>query len=168
MEFVRYDLYAIEAHGDQQYGDKPYEVHLKAVAEVMKHFGYDTYEWQAAAWLHDTIEDTNVCYEDLEGIFGENVAKLVWACTGEGRNRKERQACIIKRLHEHKRACPLKLADRIANLEAAIQEKNVSGKFHMYFKELSVFEKAVRKHVPEPMWDRLEEAFDYGKTRGWC
>lgn len=160
--------FAIAAHGDQLYGASPYVEHLDCVAEILKDFGYTDQVWQDAAYLHDVLEDTKTRYEDLVLAFGPKVTKLVDAVSGYGANRKERQTDIIHKLHNHKEACVLKLADRIANLEAAIQERNAQGKFAMYEKELKAFSKVVKKHVPERMWMRLEDAFAHGKERGWC
>lgn len=163
-----YKSFAIRAHGDQKYGDQPYSVHLQAVAQVLTDFGYVEEEYQAAAWLHDVLEDTDTSQAHLQLAFGGEVFALVHAVTGEGSNRKERQASIIKKLHHCKPACVLKLADRIANLEAAIQEHNRQGKMAMYHSENTVFEKCVKKHVPVEMWDRLMDAFNYGHQHGWC
>ncbi len=162
-----YRQFAIDAHGGQLYGDKPYAYHLQKVAEVLSDFGYTEDKWQAAAWLHDVIEDTDVSQAHVHTRFGWEVATLVWAVTGEGANRKEKQASIITKLHQCKEACILKLADRIANLEACILEKNTAGKMAMYWKELPVFEKVVKKHTPPEMWDRLVAAFEHGKSRDW-
>lgn len=158
---------AIAAHGDQKYGTKPYWRHLQDVEDILKDYGFVSSTYQAAAWLHDVVEDTSVTIDDVFDQFGEEVSRLVWAVTGVGHNRRTRQASIIKKLHNTKEACPLKLADRIANLEAAIQEGNTQGKFSMYYKEQAEFEKVVRKHVPEEMWTRLEQAFEYAKGKGW-
>ena len=158
---------AIAAHGDQKYGKLPYWRHLQDVEEVLADYGFTSVEYQAAAWLHDTVEDTATSIDDIFNHFGPEVSKLVWAVTGVGHNRKTRQASILKKLHNTKAACPLKLADRIANLESAIKEGNSSGKFAMYHKENEAFEKVVRKHVPEEMWNRLERAFDYAEQKGW-
>lgn len=158
---------AIAAHGDQRYGDKPYWRHLQDVEDVLKDYGFVSSTYQAAAWLHDVVEDTTVTIDDVFNQFGEDVSRLVFAVTGVGHNRRARQANIMKKLHNTKEACPLKLADRIANLEAAIQEGNTQGKFSMYYKEQAEFEKVVRKHVPEEMWARLEQAFEYAKGKGW-
>lgn len=162
-----YRQFAIDAHGEQMYGDQPYAVHLAAVAEVLLDFDYTSDVWQASAWLHDVLEDTDVTPEGISSRFGFDVLNLVWAVTGQGANRKEKQASIIHKLHAYKEACVLKLADRIANLEACIKEHNKAGKMAMYHKELPAFEKVVRKHTPPEMWDRLCEAFEYGKTKGW-
>lgn len=158
---------AITAHGDQKYGDKPYWRHLQDVENVLADYGYTSSTYQAAAWLHDTLEDTALTYEDIINTFGEEVVRLVFAVTGVGHNRKTRQASIMKKLHATKEACPLKLADRIANLESAIEEGNTQGKFAMYWKEQVEFEKVVRRHVPEEMWQRLVNAFDYAEGKGW-
>lgn len=158
---------AIAAHGMQRYGDKPYWRHLQDVEDVLKDYGFTSSDYQAAAWLHDAIEDTATTYEDIATNFGNEVAVLVFAVTGVGHNRKTRQASIMKKLHNTKAACPLKLADRIANLEAAIEEGNSQGKFSMYYREQADFERVVRRHVPEEMWDRLERAFEYAKGKGW-
>lgn len=162
-----YRQFAVDAHGDQMYGEHPYSYHLLKVSEVLLDFGYLEDKWQAAAWLHDVLEDTETSADDISSRFGFEVLNLVWAVTGEGKNRKEKQASIIHKLHALKEACVLKLADRIANLEACICEHNTQGKMSMYYKELPAFEKVVRKHTPPEMWNRLVAAFDYGKTKGW-
>jgi len=158
---------AIAAHGDQRYGNKPYWRHLQDVEDVLKDFGFVSSDYQAAAWLHDVVEDTAITIDDIHNQFGKEVSRLVWAVTGEGHNRRARQASIMKKLHNTKEACPLKLADRIANLEAAVQEGNVQGKFAMYHKEQAEFAKVVQKHVPAEMWDRLVRLFDYAAAKGW-
>ena len=164
---VDYRQFAIDAHGEQMYGKHPYSVHLSKVAEVLNDFGFSDEKWQAAAWLHDVLEDTQAEGMDVLKKFGLEVYQLVYAVTGEGANRREKQASIISKLHFFKEASILKLADRIANLEAAIVERNSSGKMAMYYKELPAFEKVVRKHTPPAMWDRLCDAFEFGKSKGW-
>lgn len=158
---------AIAAHGDQKYGTLPYWRHLQEVEEVLADYGFVSPEYQAAAWLHDTVEETATSIDDIYAHFGTEVSKLVWAVTGVGHNRKARQASILKKLHYTKDACPLKLADRIANLEHAIKDGNSKGLFAMYHNENDAFEKVVRKHVPAEMWDRLQRAFDYAEQKGW-
>ena len=159
--------FAIAAHGNQKYGDKPYWRHLQEVEDILKEYGFDSTDYQAAAWLHDVVEDTAVSIDDIHEHFGVEVSKLVWAVTGVGHNRKTKQASILKKLHNTKLACPLKLADRIANLERGIQEGTPGGLFAMYHKERTDFEKVVRKHVPEEMWERMERAFEYAEQKGW-
>lgn len=115
--------FATQAHRriDQRrkYSKQPYEVHLKSVAEIVASVTDDE-EMLAAAWLHDTVEDTPATIEDIEREFGEGVASLVSDLTdvsrpGDG-NRAVRKA--IDRAHSAQasaRAKTVKLADLIDN-----------------------------------------------------
>jgi (p)ppGpp synthase/HD superfamily hydrolase len=70
--------FAAHAHRDQkrQWIDKPYFSHVEEVAVLCKQFHLSE-DVQAAAYLHDVIEDCGVKYADLEKEFGEAVARLV-------------------------------------------------------------------------------------------
>jgi (p)ppGpp synthase/HD superfamily hydrolase len=70
-----------EKHKNQKYGSEPYSVHLEAVVENLKQHGVYDEEVIAAAWLHDSIEDQDVTYEDIDRAFGRRVADLVHAVT---------------------------------------------------------------------------------------
>ncbi len=147
--------FAIKAHGDQKYGGEPYGVHLFAVAQVARDFGATNAQWKAA-FLHDVLEDTPATSDQILDLFGEDVLGLVYACTGEGHNRKARNASIYRKIEAYPPAAFIKLADRIANVEAS-----EPGSSHraMYRKELDAFRAVIRPHVPAAMWDRLERAF---------
>lgn len=148
-----YVTYANEAHGEQKYGDMPYSAHLKAVEAVLEDFGYTAYKWKAAAWLHDIVEDTKITLSDIISEFGVEIAELVISVTGQGKNRKERTANILHKLQWCPEACILKCADRIANCEQG-------AKNDMYRAEMREFQLVVKPHVPETMWNRLEEALN--------
>ena len=62
--------FAINAHGDQKYGELPYHVHLDAVAEIASEYGETV---QIIAYLHDVAEDTSVQLQDIEREFGKFV-----------------------------------------------------------------------------------------------
>ena len=69
--------FAIDRHGDQKYnGTLPYRWHIGKVAELAKELGYSE-PVQAAAWLHDTIERTNTSFDEIEKIFGYEIAVMV-------------------------------------------------------------------------------------------
>lgn len=75
-------MIATAKHAGAWYDVKvPYIVHPAEVAELAKALGYGP-EIQAAAWLHDTVEDTDTTYEELrdEG-FPEFVVEAVEAVT---------------------------------------------------------------------------------------
>jgi (p)ppGpp synthase/HD superfamily hydrolase len=105
----------------RKYSHKPYEVHLAAVAELVASVCRDP-EMIAAAWLHDTVEDTPTTLADIEKRFGKRVAQLVSELTDVSRpaqgNRAARKQ--IDRLHTAKasaRAMTIKLADLIDNCQ---------------------------------------------------
>ena len=81
--------FAIDAHGEQKYGARPYHVHLDAVAELASAYGETA---QVVAYLHDVVEDTPVALSAIEGRFGKFVAGCVAILTDEpGETREERK-----------------------------------------------------------------------------
>lgn len=74
--------YATNRHEGQvrKYSNVPYVEHCFAVARIVEQFTDDE-EVIVAAILHDTIEDTETTFTDIEVIFGYRVAKLVAGCT---------------------------------------------------------------------------------------
>lgn len=103
----------------RKYSGEPYAVHLREVAGYCAEVGCRD-EVIAAAWLHDAKEDQGVTDEELRGLFGDEVARLVDEVTDQSRpedgNRAARKA--IDREHNG-RASPegktIKLADLISN-----------------------------------------------------
>ena len=67
---------ALFAHRDQMYGDRPYSYHLEAVATLATRLGASEIVI-AAAWLHDTLEDTTLPKEKIIVHVGHEVADLV-------------------------------------------------------------------------------------------
>jgi tRNA (guanine-N7-)-methyltransferase len=146
--------FAEAAHRAQSYGDAPYVTHLRAVRAVLADFGYAG-PLAIAAWLHDTVEDTRVTRDEIAARFGENVAKLVWAVTGVGETRAEKNASAYAKIAVHPPAAVLKLADRIANVEAS---RTVPKKLEMYRSEWSSFHAHLGALGDERMWARLRTA----------
>lgn len=144
-------------HQHQKYGNEPYTKHLKDVVSVLKSFGINDPYLLAAAWLHDAVEDTRLTIETVQQEFGDDVANLVYAVTTEpDRNRKERNAKTYPKIKAIKEAVYLKLADRIANVQASIISS--PQKFEMYQKEFSDFKKALKQvGVADQMWFLLED-----------
>lgn len=55
---------------------KPYFVHPEMVADIALAYGGSDREVEAC-YLHDTLEDTNTTAEELEAVFGAQVAQIV-------------------------------------------------------------------------------------------
>ena len=115
--------FATEAHARidhrRKYTGQPYQEHLKAVAELVSEVTDDP-EVLAAAWLHDTVEDTTATFGDIERNFGRGVMHLVVELTDVSRpvdgNRAERKALDLRHLSQASpRAQTIKLADLIDN-----------------------------------------------------
>ena len=103
----------------RRYSGQPYEVHLKAVAELVESV-IDDPEMIAAAWLHDVVEDTPATVEDVERAFGPAVAALVMELTDVSRPGHGNRSARVKIYREHlasssERAKTIKLADLIDN-----------------------------------------------------
>lgn len=125
MEIVeKARVFATAAHAAvgqvRKYTFEPYIVHPTEVAAIVAAVEGSTYEMIAAAYLHDTVEDTGVTIETIAQEFGSEVAELVsWltdVSTPEDGNRATRKA--IDR--EHTAQAPasaqtVKLADLISN-----------------------------------------------------
>jgi len=113
--------FAIHAHAGQRYGDAPYEAHLAHTVAVLKRHGLHDPELLAAGWLHDTIEDTPVTRQAVVDLAGERVAAMVDAVSdGPGESRTERKERPYRLIPQTPGAVLIKLADRIANAEAAV------------------------------------------------
>lgn len=115
------EQFAQEAHKDHQrkYTGEPYYVHLDEVRNIVKQAG-GTIEQQAAALLHDTVEDTSVTPADVTREFGPKIAKLVVELTDvskpEDGNRKTRKAIDRDKLAGvSAEAQTVKYADLISN-----------------------------------------------------
>lgn len=73
--------FAREAHeGQKRKGDgSPYIAHPTQLARLLHRAGHDDEELLAAAFLHDTVEDTDTTLEEIEDAFGSEVRELVEA-----------------------------------------------------------------------------------------
>jgi guanosine-3',5'-bis(diphosphate) 3'-pyrophosphohydrolase len=151
-------MFAVDAHGDQKYGDQPYVVHLRAVRQVLRDFGIGG-DLGVAAWLHDVAEDTKIGSREITAVFGAEIAGFVHAVSGYGETRRERNAAVYAKLRTMPDAIPLKLADRIANVEAC-RLNDPGGKLAMYQREYIGFKDALTRYpiTYNAMWIRLEEA----------
>lgn len=138
--------FAIEAHDkvNHLYDGKPYSVHLAMTAMIALQFIDIVPESQHrnvlnAAWLHDTIEDCRLTYNDIKKAAGEEVAEIVYALTNDkGRTRKDRAS---SNYYEGILSTPfaryVKLCVRLANVKHSKQTE--SRMLDVYRKEHSEF-----------------------------
>ena len=154
----RAKMFAERAHKGQKYGKEPYTVHLAAAARVARKFKLGK-TIEAAAWLHDTLEDTDTTLLSIIREFNTEVAQLVRAVTDVPADKRDRRIrkTLPKIYKAGRDAVAVKLCDRIANAEAS---KNTPHKLKMYQKEQQTFRNALYRVEDnlDPLWDRLEKA----------
>jgi len=152
--------FALKAHTGQTYGTRDYSFHLEAVVSIAKEFKLKE-TIVAACWLHDTIEDCKVSFQDVKDVCGEEVAEMVFCVTDElGRNRKERKLKTYPKIKNNSDALCVKLCDRIANMQQSFLDNNESLS-SMYLKEHPEFKNLLfSDDAPETLmllWKRLED-----------
>lgn len=127
--------FAIDAHRDTKYGDLAYDYHLKQVADLC--VPTTSEELMSSAWLHDVVEDTKVTLHDIREMFGGKVARIVDCVTdGDGDNRWMRKQAMYKKLAAGPvEARRLKLADRVANMRASIENPKRAAMYAREFPE---------------------------------
>jgi guanosine-3',5'-bis(diphosphate) 3'-pyrophosphohydrolase len=99
-------------------GITPYSKHLEDVVNRLKSLGVMDEEILCAGWLHDTIEDTDVTFDNLYEQFGNRVAVLVSSLSKNmSLPRRKREEAYVKQLKEASADTKLiKLCDISANL----------------------------------------------------
>ncbi|NVK53156.1 MAG: bifunctional (p)ppGpp synthetase/guanosine-3',5'-bis(diphosphate) 3'-pyrophosphohydrolase [Flavobacteriaceae bacterium] len=117
---------AVEAHSEQRRKTgEPYIYHPIAVAKIVAYeIGLGATSI-AAALLHDVVEDTAYTVEDMERLFGENIARIVSGLTKISRLNKGQDASIqaenfrkmLLTLHDDVRVILIKIADRLHNMQ---------------------------------------------------
>jgi len=114
--------FAAEKHRDHRRKDanaSPYINHLISAARILVEEGQVTdEELIVAAILHDTIEDTETSYAELETRFGRAVADLVHEVTDDTSLRKAERKLIQEQRAPaaSSRAKQLMIADKISNI----------------------------------------------------
>jgi len=114
------ELFAKTKHSGMMRKDgvTPYSKHLTDVVNRLKSLGVIDEEVLCAGWLHDTIEDTDVTFDDLFEKFGSRIAVLVSTLSKDMLlTRKQRERIYVKQLKEASLDAKLiKLCDISANL----------------------------------------------------
>lgn len=121
--------YATEKHaGQKRKSGEPYIKHPLAVAEILIEWGMDI-DTVVAGVLHDTVEDTDATLDELESLFGRDVAFLVDGVTKVSQARagmrsldsylphtKDNLTKLMIAVGEDVRVIIIKLADRLHNM----------------------------------------------------
>ena len=121
---------ATKAHANQyRANNDPYITHPLSVADILIDWGMDA-DSIIAGILHDTIEDTELTVQEIENIFGHDVAFLVEGVTKVSKVRsgmkdldsylpqtKDNLSKLLIAVGQDIRVIIIKLADRLHNLQ---------------------------------------------------
>lgn len=166
--------YAFRKHNQpseaQRYGSAPYSVHLEDVVGVINRYKYLIYDdchedVISAAYLHDSVEDTDTTPAVLKRLFNERVAEIVYRVSNErGWEDKEILFKTLPKIWQHDLATFVKLCDRIANGTNSKNGDSDKSKrmYKKYLTQYPIFRYALRKEgLYKEMWVELDIIFDY-------
>jgi guanosine-3',5'-bis(diphosphate) 3'-pyrophosphohydrolase len=112
--------FAAEKHRTQRRKDieTPFINHPIQLAYILVQADIEDPKILAAALLHDTIEDTATTLDEIEIVFGHEIAHIVAECSDDKQLTKlqRKQAQIDHAAHLSRAAKLVKLADKIANV----------------------------------------------------
>ncbi len=168
--------FAIRAHtGQKRKSGEPYVTHPLQVGETLIHWGLDE-PTIIAGILHDTVEDTTVTLEDVERLFGTDVAFLVNGVTkiskikyrGAVEAQVENLRKMILALSQDIRVVFIKLADRLHNMNtlgavAPQKQKRIAAETDEIYAPL-----AYRLGMHQVSGDLQDLAFPYLKPKEYA
>jgi (p)ppGpp synthase/HD superfamily hydrolase len=165
---------ATVAHGKQtrKGNGTPYITHPFTVALLLLQAGCSE-ETVAAGLLHDTVEDTNLSFEEIVHKFGQQIARVVRECSEYDKSKgwEERKQHKIDHLHTVSlEACMVMCADKLHNIRATVREfeakgDDVWGRFNRGKEKQEWYYRSVvdvlGKRVPDfPLYSLLKQEVD--------
>jgi (p)ppGpp synthase/HD superfamily hydrolase len=148
------------AHATKSYRGQPYYTHYDDVDSILVQYGFKNNDiLRTSGVLHDTMEDCGFTYNDIKKVFGKEIADIVYLVTDfKGHNRTERKPDeLYLQMRLNALAVTLKVADRIANARASIENNDRMGDTYkaeyVHFREMlyNPSNKSLR-----PMWVELD------------
>ena len=166
----------------------PYGFHLKMVASFVSRYGYLVAENEAdilvlygSAYLHDTIEDARMTYNDIVKFIDdfrvgslvlpeeikrrleEHVPEIVYALTNEkGRTRKERaNETYYKGIRDTRFASFIKMCDRLANIQYTMMFVFANRMLEVYRREYPEFIRSISEGSVTPIPDVMKKEAEW-------
>lgn len=158
--------FAKEKHKNQKRRDNitPYYDHLEGVVNRLKNIGISNKDVLCAAWLHDIIESTDVTFDQINEIFGRNVAVLVLSLTKEQNiSRKDRESQYINQLNSAPfQAKIIKLCDISSNLKDLVNASLSKTQKNKQCKKMFHYLRVIKKDIVEKKseYPKIQEIID--------
>ncbi|MEN3973546.1 bifunctional (p)ppGpp synthetase/guanosine-3',5'-bis(diphosphate) 3'-pyrophosphohydrolase [Emcibacter sp. SYSU 3D8] len=163
-------VFSMRAHGAQKRasGD-PYFLHPLEVAGILTDMRLDD-ATIVTGLLHDTLEDTVATYEEVESLFGVEVAQLVDGVTklsklelsSEDAKQAENFRKFVLAMSKDIRVLLVKLADRLHNMRTLHFIKNVDKRRRIALETVEIYAPLAERIGMQAMKTELEDlAFLY-------
>lgn len=146
----------------------PYSFHLEMVVEYAIKHRYVFFEnigtksefilALKVCWLHDTIEDCRMTYNDVKDKFGEKIADCVYDLTTyKGKTRSERaNDQYYQDLKQNKIALFVKICDRLANMHYSFNISKSKKMSKVYLDEFDSFKEKLYTQELNKMWKSFD------------
>ncbi len=158
-------VFSMKAHGTQKRasGDS-YFSHPLEVAGILTAMQLDC-DTIVTALLHDTIEDTVATYEQIEELFGVDIAKMVDGVTklseleytSETSKQAENFRKFLLAISNDIRVLLVKLADRLHNMRTIHHIKNVDKQIRISRETLDIYAPLAERIGMQEMMNDLED-----------
>jgi (p)ppGpp synthase/HD superfamily hydrolase len=136
----------------------PFIVHPISVMKRVWEWGFATPITMDASATHDTKEDTDITWEELMGVIGEEAADIVFELTYTGNSPEEKAEYLKSFRNKSLEALVIKLADRFQNVKDFMLTKPEYA--NKYFDKAKFLFQALtdRKDEFEPeAWNKIND-----------
>ncbi len=157
-------VFALKAHGSQSRdsGD-PYFSHPLGVAELLARMKLDSASI-VTGLLHDTVEDTDATLEQIEHLFGKEIARLVDGVTKLSRielqsdhtKHAENFRKLVLAMSADIRVLLVKLADRLHNMQTLHFMKDPDRRRRIALETMEIYAPLAERMGMQEMKDELE------------
>ncbi|GEP55176.1 RelA/SpoT family protein [Reyranella soli] len=158
-------VYGLKKHGNQlRASGDPYFSHPVEVAGILAEMKLDTASI-VTGLLHDTIEDTDATRDEIAGLFGENVARLVDGVTklsrlevqSESTKEAENLRKLVLAMSSDIRVLLVKLADRLHNMRTLHHIKDPARRRRIALETMDLYAPLASRIGMEKVKRELEE-----------
>ena len=158
-------VFAMKAHGSQSRasGD-PYFLHPLGVAELLARMKLDSASI-VTGLLHDTVEDTDATLEQIEQLFGKEIAKLVDGVTkltrielqSDHTKHAENFRKLVLAMSADIRVLLVKLADRLHNMQTLHFIRDAEKRRRIALETMEIYAPLAERMGMQQMKDELED-----------
>lgn len=162
-------VFSVRCHSTQvrDSGD-PYFLHPIEVARILTELKLDSHSI-VTALLHDTVEDTFTTFEEIEKLFGSEIAQLVSGVTkltklelqSEATKQAENFRKLVLAMSSDIRVLLVKLADRLHNMRTLYHVSSESKRQRIAHETLEIYAPLAERLGIHSIKDELEDLSFY-------